>query len=209
MWTDAPGDLPAHWEPSGSPSGSAWYYEGTLTDFDGHWEIDWQITADTDPFISAGLSVLNTWNTTLTFNVITSLPVSPSILSASLIGGSTGGSVTDANFDGSATAATSPGFPFFNGELDSAGVLPLHPDPSSWSVGFAGGTVNIPAVSAGLPGPTLPGPPVLSTIGIHHTFTLTPGDRIAMTSFFVAVPEPSTLGFLAIGMLALLRRTRR
>jgi hypothetical protein len=64
-----------------------------------------------------------------------------------------------------------------------------------------------------LPGPSIPGPAALTSIGIEHQFSLTPGDRATFTSFFVVqpapVPEPTSYSLLAIGGLMLLWRRRR
>ncbi|HUU83154.1 MAG TPA: PEP-CTERM sorting domain-containing protein [Phycisphaerae bacterium] len=208
MWTNAPGDVPQSWDPAGVDNGDGtWDYDGSLVDPDGHWTVDWDMTVDPDPYVSAGYSVLNTFSTTLIFNVITTLPVAPMTINP-LMGGSTGGSVTDANFDSIGTAATTNGIAFYEGLIDGAAVLPLHPDPSGWTVPYQGGTANITAIGAGLPGPTLTAPAVSTDIGIHHQFTLTPGDRVSLTSFFVVVPEPSSLGLLTLGALAVLRRRR-
>ena len=45
------------------------------------------------------------------------------------------------------------------------------------------------------------GPNALTSIGIEHQFSLTPGDRATFTSFFNVqpVPEPTSLSLLAIG----------
>ncbi|RMF81201.1 MAG: PEP-CTERM sorting domain-containing protein [Planctomycetota bacterium] len=207
LWSDAPGDTPQMWNPSGSQVGpDTWQYQGSMTDPDAHWTIDWDYLVDPDPFIAANFTLVNTFSSTLTFNLVSTLPVAFPLPAPTLMGGSTGGSITDANFDGIGTAATAAPDAFYRGLIDGAAVLPIYPDPSSWSVPFAGGTATIPAVNAGLPGPTLPGPAVLSDIGIHHTFTLTPGDSIAVTSFFVVVPEPSSLLLLAIGGVFAARR---
>jgi hypothetical protein len=207
-WTNVPGDIPQDWDPLGVPNGDFWDYDGSLVDPDGHWELTWDITADEDPFVNANFTLLNTTGSTFTVNIVTTQLVAPPITPDSLMGGSTGGSLTDANFDGVGTAATTNGIPFYNGLIDGVGVLPLHPDPSSWSVPFQGGTENIPAVDDGLPGPFLVGPDVTTSIGIHHVFTITPGDSVGFTSLFVVTPEPGSLALLAVGAVALFRRRR-
>jgi len=176
------------------------------------WEIsNLNISGDIDPFTNLSFTVLN--NAAVTANFVFNVTV-PIVAQGpqTLIGGSTGGSVTDSNFDGIATVATiGSGTPFFSGEIDGSTVLEIYADPSSFSAPFAGGTANILALNPGLPGPTLSSGPAASTIGITHNFSLTPGDSIAVTSFFivVAVPEPSSALLLGVGLPALLIRRRR
>ncbi len=110
---------------------------------------------------------------------------------------------------GTATIANAGGAPLFDGLIDGGSALSIITSPYSFSAPFAGGTSNIPATNVGLPGPTIPGPAALSTIGINHTFTLTPGDTVALTSFFIVVPEPASLGLMACGAVLIgLRRQR-
>lgn len=176
--------------------------DGTF-DFDGNmigsnWELEWDMTVDPDPFVSAGFTFTNTDIVTKTFVVSVSLPIAPPIPGATLVGGSIGLTVTDANFDGVGTVSSVTGTPIYLGTIDGGAVLPLLPDPSSVSVPFAGGSAVI-SDSFGLPGPTSPGPAALTSIGIEHTFTLTPGDRASLTSFFVVVPEPGSVTLAIIG----------
>ena len=171
----------------------------------------YNITLDSDPFISASVDVVNNTLLTQTYTLIFTLPISPAITSGSRIGGSTQGGLTDANFDGIGTLSTvGPGTALYYGQIDGADVLPLFPDPNSLSVPFAGGSAS-ESTSAGLPGPTIPGPNALTSIGIKHEFTLTAGDRATFTSFFVvnAVPEPGSLSLLAVGGLIMAFRRRR
>jgi hypothetical protein len=169
------------------------------------------ITLAYDPFISASVDVINNTlaiqNYTLTFT----LPVGP-IAGGSVMGGSTQGGVTDANFNGTGILSTvGPGKSLYNGQIDGVDVLSLFPDPKSINAPFAGGS-NSDSTNAGLPGLTISGPAVLTSIGIKHEFSLTPGDRATFTSFFgvdQAIPEPASLSLLAIGGLVLLYRRRR
>ena len=138
------------------------------------------------------------------------VPIVPQ-LPATFYGGSTGGSVTDANNDGVGGVSTVAGLPFYAGQIDGATVLPIYADPTNFPILFAGQTLNIPAQNPGLPGPTLPGPPAFATIGIVHNFSLSAGDSTATTSFFVVepVPEPTTLALGLAGLLGVVTRRSR
>jgi hypothetical protein len=167
-------------------------------------------TVGYDPFISASVDVVNNTASVQTYTLIFTLPISPAITTGSRIGGSTQGGLTDANNDGIGTLSTvGPGTALYYGMIDGANVLPLFNHPVTINVPFAGGSAST-STSAGLPGPTLPGPNALISIGIEHEFTLTPGDRATFTSFFevVAVPEPVGFSLVAIGGLMLLCRRR-
>ena len=172
----------------------------------------YNMTLAYDPFISASVDVNNNTASVQNYTLIFTLPISLAITGGSLMGGSTQGGVTDANFNGTGTLSTvGPGTDLYNGRIDGVNVLPLFPNPTAVNSPFAGGSSSVSA-NAGLPGPTIAGPDVLTSIGIEHEFSLTPGDRATFTSFFVvanAIPEPASLSLLAIGGLMLLYRRRR
>ena len=194
--------------PGGSDNG-----DGTF-DFDGamtanpDWDLEWDITGDPDPFISAVLGLTNVSGVTQTFVLNVSLPIAPPLLPGSFVGGSIGIAVLDANGDGVGTVATASPTAIYNGTLDGSSALSLFSDPYSLSVPFAFGVAS-DSTDAGLPA-FLPGPAATSTIGISHKFTLTPGDSVSFTSFFRAVdsddgpivPEPGTLALCSLSLLA-------
>lgn len=205
-------DGTANWSqqppPIANPDGTT-RYVGSWTAANGLWACTWDITSDEDPFVSANYSVTNTTGVPHTYTVTTVQPIAPAIM-VTTYGGSTGGSVTDADFNGIGGMNTVSGLPFYQAYLDATPVLSLYNDPyATPAFPYNGATVNIAQTSAGLPGPTIPGGPVVSSISIVHKFTLSPGDSIAFTSFFVVTPEPgSALGLLALGGLAAIRRRR-
>ncbi len=197
-------------QPEGVPGeGGSMIYSGNWTSGTGAWWCGWDIIGKADPFVSANITFRNTMPTSQIYTVIVTQPIFPPILPSTLIGGSTGGSLTDTNNDGSGFLKTALGAPLYTGRLDGTGVLPIYPDPTTFSIIFAGQTVTIPAQNPGLPGPTIPSIGVTGSISIMHQFELSPGDSVGFTSFFVAeVPEPAAAVLLAFGSLAMLRRRR-
>jgi hypothetical protein len=171
---------------------------------------DWMIEVNEDPFVNQVFGFLNT-GATSTFTITTEIMVAP-VGPSSVMGGSTGGSVTDGNSDGVGGLTTVSPDPFYVGIIDGSPVAgtALHPYPFSVApFPDPGDTVPIPTTSFGLPGPTVPGPAVTTSIGIRNKFELAGGDSVASTNFFVVeVPEPATISLLTLGGLALLKRRR-
>ncbi len=169
----------------------------------------YNMTLNYDPFISASADILNNTASIQHYTLLFSIPISPAITPASVMGGSVQGGLTDANNDGIGTISTfGPGTDLFNGQIDGVDQLPLFSDVKTINVPFQGGSAS-DSTSAGLPGPSLPGPSALSTIGIKFEFTLTPGDRATFTGFFSVgqtIPEPGSLSLLGLGGLLLFRR---
>lgn len=177
---------------------------------EGMWQGTLGAWGNVDPFTNLAFNVTNIALVPVGFTVSVLLPIAP-IPGATLHGGSTGGSTTDANNSGTGGLSTLAGIPYYAGQIDGATVLPIYPDPTSFTFFFAGQTVTIPALNPGLPGPTLPSGPALASIGIVHRFLLSPGDTAAGTSFFIVepIPEPSSIVLAVIGGMGLLLWARR
>jgi MYXO-CTERM domain-containing protein len=204
-------DNPIYFFPAAHQTGgTSWHWEGSYTDT--NWQMpSFSIDADTDPMISSQIAFQNNPLVTNLYTITVSLPVAP-IAGATVMGGSVGGSVTDANGNGlgGITYGTgAAGSALFFGQIDFVNVLGLLPAPGGVNVPFAGGTSNIPATNLGLPGPTLPGPAVASSIGIQLQFLLTPGDSVAISSFFQVEAVPAPAGLALLGLAGFGARSRR
>lgn len=170
--------------------------------------LDWDISGKYDPTINGAFSVTNVLAVPQTFTLTVTVPVPP-IAGGTVIGGSVGGSFTDAG-GGGATFGTSGATALYTAYVDSLPVATLHPSPVALVAGsFL--TTTIPAVDFGTPIPSAPGPAVLTTdMGIQLKFVLSPGDTAALTSVFVVeTPEPSTVVLALMGLACGLFVARR
>lgn len=195
---------------SGTPTGT-----GQIESFVGQqvastWTLGWNATADVDPFVNGVFSIQNNSSITQTYTFTVSLPISPAVTPGSSVGGSIGLTLTDANGNGVATVGSVGGGSVFMAANDGSTTLTLLGPGFSLSAPFAGGSATASA-SAGLPGATIVSIGANSTISITHTFTLTPGDSIGLTSFYQvdALPEPGSLALLGAGAAACLLIGRR
>jgi hypothetical protein len=202
------------WQPWTTPIGGGsnqvydTTYGGSASSFTLHL---WNTIVDADPSISANVSVVNNTAFVQNYDLVFTLPISPAITGGSRIAGSVQGGITDADGSGSAILSTlGPGTALYYGQIDGANILPLFPNLTTMTVTNAYDSIS-QFTSAGIPGVTIPGPNALTSIGIEQKFSLTPGDQATFTSVFVVlpVPEPSSLGLLAIGSLMFVCRRRR
>ncbi len=176
----------------------------------GAWALGWDVTADVDPFVNGFFSLQNNSNIVQSYTLTVSLPITPPVVPVSTIGGSIGVTVTDANGNGVATVGSLGSGYVFNAANDGTTTLQLMGPGFALNAPFAGGSATASA-SAGLPGGTIGSIAASGTISITHTFTLTPGDSIGLTSFYLVnpVPEPGTLALFGSGALGLLMFGRR
>ena len=197
---------------SGTPTGEGQEEAFSGQHVAGTWVLGWDATADADPFVNGFFSIQNNSAITQTYTFTVTLPIAPPIVPVpvSAIGGSIGVTVTDTNGNGVATVASAGAGFVFNASNDGSTTLQLLGPGFALSAPFAGGSATVSA-SAGLPGGTIASIAANGSISITHTFTLTPGDAVGLTSFYLVnpVPEPGTLALFGAGALGLLRFGRR
>ena len=178
----------------------------------GQYSVGWDLRVNPDPFIDGTITLTNLSASAKDFTINLGLFVSPAF-SPSKMGGSINASLSDLNGSGSATfkPVTSVSNPIFQGKIDTNTVLQL----LAASLSCAG--VNCTATGSdqdGLPGLTLAGPAVNSSLGTLLTFNLSGGDQIALNTHFevAPVPLPASLPLLSsvLGMgMGALRRKRK
>jgi len=194
-----------------NPDDSFSLLDASFSDSLGRWDLlDLDVEGDIDPFTNLGFAVQNNMGFTVNFLVSVSVPIIP-IPGATLHGGSSSLTVTDANASGTATVSALTGKSFYSGQIDGGTVLSLFSDPFSLTAGPPAGSGNATSTSLGLPA-TLPSGPALSTIGIVAEFSLTAGDSMSSTNFFRVepVPEPATLALGGFALcLGLIQRRRK
>jgi uncharacterized protein (TIGR03382 family) len=195
---------------AGTPTGTGQEEAFVGQQVAGGWTLGWDVTADADPFVNGFFSIQNNSTITQTYSFTVTLPITPPVVPVSTIGGSIGVTVTDANGNGAATVGSvGTGF-VFNAANDGTGTLQLLGPGFVLNAPFAGGTATASA-SAGLPGGTIASVAANGAISITHTFTLTPGDSVGLTSFYTvnAVPEAGTTALFGAGVLGLAALGRR
>ena len=170
------------------------------------WDATWNLALDPDPGISGviGLTNNSAMMQAMTFNVnMATIGYYPA---GSFMTGSSAITVTDANFNSTATMSTQTGVAIYTGVLDGTQVIPtgeLFPDAYSLTA------TGLGAANSANSSFTSTTPIALaSSMGINHLFNLTPGDNATVNSTFYVIPEPMTISLLGLGGLALLRRRK-
>lgn len=196
-------------QPSGTYNENTgwWTYSGFATDLSSGVTLQYNLNGDPDPLISGNLTVENPFLPVVDVTLQVSLPVAPLLPNGSLMQGSAAiGLTTDS---GGGSLSTFGGKPLWQGMIDGSAVgnsAALFFDPfslSNASIGSSGSSGNFGAPFL------IPGPPVLSDIGIQINFSLTQSDQASITSVFNVIPAPGVIGLLAVGALGVRRRRRR
>mgnify|MGYP003572329564 CR=1 FL=1 len=191
--------------PDGSDvGGGVFNYAGT--NFGEGWQFDYDLNAKPDPFISGNIVFSNNSLETLTVSFTVILPVNPSVLPSSFIGGSVAGGLT-AGADG-ATLSSTGGNAMWSALIDGNVVATLLDDPFSVSADpFQSASVG--PESFGSPIPSMPGPAINDTMAITISFDLTAGASASFTSVFVAEAIPGPAGLALFGLAGVVSRRRR
>lgn len=176
----------------------------------GEWKLsDWELDIEGDPFLGAVVAVANLSDHAQTFDITLDVPVS-AVTPASLLNGSTANVLdlvkgTVRNL-GPSDASGDPLYEARLDGVDQGGLTELVDAPFEVTGSFLD-PGHIPGDSfSGVVGPA-----VSDTIGIHWRFELE-GKSAALFSSklnVVAVPEPTTLGLVAIGLAGLAARGAR
>ncbi len=212
----APGELTITAAYTGGPTISQSFSVGTPTSsapfqvtYGG---LDVTLFYDYDGLDGHGFCVDLNFNTTVTAGQADPHPEVRYTITSAMLGGfslvnptaqgSAGLTLTDWDSDGAYINGHEPepagGFTFsalYNGANDAANILP----------GPAVGPDDGTAVSAPLLAPV---PGTVTNISSEWDFTLSANDEASGTSVYCLVPEPCTMGLLAVGGLFVLRRRR-
>ena len=170
-------------------------------------DFSWENELEVDPGLGFGLSITNTQSFTETFSVVLDVQV-PGWSNGTLQGASIGGSVSDTNFDGTASLTSSQFL--MNTFLDGTSQIELGGGLDVLVSQFAG-TDTFGPFSTGLSGgsATIIGPQsTQGNLAIQIDFTLSAGDTASFSGGYLVDYVPAPAGLLALSGLVLARRRR-
>ncbi len=202
------GNYAGQLQPTGTyNAGTGWWnYIGFATDFGSGVTLNYNLNGDPDPLISGNLTVENPFLPVVDITLVVTLPIDPLLPNSSQMQGSAAvGLTTDS---GGGSLSTFGGNALWQGMIDGTAVgnsAALFFDPfalTNAGLGSSGSSGNFGAPFL------IPGPAVLSSIGIQISFSLTQNDQASITSVFNVVPAPGVIGLLALGALGTRRRRR-
>lgn len=164
---------------------------------------------DPDPFISSSFTVQNMTGLTQHITVTNTLPIFPALPFATTMTGSVSGSVgdgdglLDVNGNGGTVTSHVNGRPYYEALTDGGVARTLYNAPQVHVAPlFLTGTIPTRNFIGEV------GPPMLATIGIRNSFSLTSGDNAAFTSTYLVVPAPAGIAMSGLLGFAGLRRRR-
>ena len=170
-------------------------------------DVDWWHDLEVDPVLGFGFNVTNNLSYAETFNLVAEVSV-PGWSDGTLLGASVGGSLTDTNFDGSASlVGQSSGL--MSALLDGFLQLEVGQDVNA-SVDVVGGTTTFGPYQEGLGSDgRVVGPQVTNgVLRIELDFTLSAGDTASFTGGYIVDYVPAPGAIFALAGTAALRRRR-
>ncbi|HTQ37853.1 MAG TPA: PEP-CTERM sorting domain-containing protein [Pirellulales bacterium] len=167
----------------------------------GYLKMQWDVTLDADPQVSGFVGLTNNSGFVNTFTVTVTQPLATPIPN-SMMNGTTAWTVTDGDSNGATLDAATGvgGDALYNAQVDGNMVRQLFTLGNS-PLPLMAAVDGSSTITTSFSGEVTPVAANMN-IGIFHHFTLTPNDSASATSLFkiTAVPEPSSISLLLIGL---------
>jgi len=165
---------------------------------------NWNLTLDSDPFVTNNFTITNTTTSTQTYTLTTSIGIAPAFSAGTMIGSVSAGLTSTGTDPASISYA---GSPIYTALIDG------NPATTLWGSGTSIST-STPFGSASDNtsfGPLPLSEAVDTSIGITIRFSLSAGDIAAFTSVFnvTPVPVPAAIWLFGSGLLGLVGVARR
>ncbi len=166
--------------------------------------FDFNINFDPDPFVNSLVTVSNNLGFAQQFDVIVTVPTI-ALAAPTDMTGSISGTVGDANggLAGGGTINSDGSAPFYTALVDGVGVQDLLASPQSFS-----SPENLTSAFGPANFSNVPGPALISSIGIRNRFELQNGSSGQLNSTFVIIPTQGSVALLAMAGVMTIRRRR-